>query len=359
MAQTQDEFREEMRKSSEKSAKAMREAQALQAKTAAQTAAGQNKREVLKKDIQEGRDFGKDVLGTEGLGRLGTDQKVQETLSRFEDMSKGMDSQEMNSRKSEAFQGIDQQSQTQARSLQAALARSGVKGGAAGGQQREMALGGLRAKAGVERDLLISDFDRRSEGLKDFANATGQVKQFDLSQAAAEKNIELSSGLGFAQISAAERGAKLAADAQRASAAASSGGCFSPLTMVVMKDGTQRMLGNLKIGDETSSGKIIGLSQHLVKTSSLVDYDGIVVTTGHPVLEEEWKECGTSDMALSILIPEEDIIVYDLFTEEFRIEIVGRNNVHTFTDYEGVDIREINQQIIKGLNEAMVAGVKL
>jgi hypothetical protein len=339
-------FQEEMRKSQQKAAASLREAQAL-------TAASKNKRTVLKKDITAGREFGKEVLGPEGLGRLGTDEKVQETLSRFEDLSKGIGAEEMAGRKSEALQGIDQQSQTQARSLQAALARSGVKGGAAAGQQRELALGSIRAKAGVERDLLTDDFERRRGGLKDFANAAGQVKQFDLSQAAAEKNIELSSGLGFAQIAAAERGAKLAADAQRASAAASSGGCFSPLTMVVMKDGTTRMIGNLKIGDMTSKGKIIGLSEHLVKTSSLVDYDGVVVTTGHPVLEEEWRECGTSDIALSILVPEEDIIVYDLFTEEFRIEVVGRNKVHTFTDYEGVDIREINQQIIKGLNEAL------
>lgn len=273
----------------------------------------------LVQDIQAGREFGKEILGAEGLGRLGTDKKIQETMSRFEDLSRGMSAQEIAARKSEAFQGIDVQQQTQSRALQAALARSGVKGGAAGAQQREMALGGLRAKAGVERDLLTSDYARRVAGLKDFANISGQVKQFDLAQAAAEKNLEMGSGLGFAQLGSAERQAAMAANAMRASAGqpesrgigssilggakgsvvgnilgggvgsvvGAVGGifCHHEDTEVEMLDGSFKKIKDLVLGDKVKEGGRVTLVSKMFSEYDMYEYKGEICTGSHPVLE--------------------------------------------------------------------------
>ena len=44
-------------------------------------------------DIRQGEKFGQKVLGPEGLGRLGTDPRIEKTLSGFEELAGGLTTQ--------------------------------------------------------------------------------------------------------------------------------------------------------------------------------------------------------------------------------------------------------------------------
>ena len=167
------------------------------------------------RDIIAGAQFGEAVIG-EGLGRLAGQEGIQDVLAQQKELAKGMGSKEMIARREQAGAQIDASTQQSSRALQAALARAGVKGGAAGAKLRDVAIGGIAQKAKAEQDLLIQDRAMREASLGRLAGTTTDVAKFDIAQAAKEKNIALQSGLGFAGLGAAERGSKEAAAATRA-----------------------------------------------------------------------------------------------------------------------------------------------
>jgi len=180
-------------------------------------------------DIERGAKFGEQVLGEEGLGRLSEDVDVQETLGRFKDISeKGLSREEVAAERQRMSEGIGRSTQTASRRIQALQAKSGVRGATAGRQLLDVELAGASERAQGERDLFLKSEQIKRTGLADFSSRLGEMKTFDLGQAAAEKNIVLSSGLGFAQMGVSERTAKVQAKAQEAAAAsragASSGG---------------------------------------------------------------------------------------------------------------------------------------
>ena len=168
-------------------------------------------------DLVKGAQFGEAVLG-EGFGRMSENEGMQNVLAQQQELSKGMGSAEMVARREQAGQQIDKSTQGSSRALQAALARAGVKGGAAGAKLRDVQLGGLAQKAGAERDLLIQDREAREASLGRLAGTTSDVAKFDIKQAAKEKGVALQAGLGFAGLGATERGAAAAAAATRHSA---------------------------------------------------------------------------------------------------------------------------------------------
>lgn len=170
----------------------------------------------IAKDIAAGTAFGESVVGEGDLGRLGTDPAMQAIEQRYKDMSQGFSSEEMVARREQMGQRIDQSTQGSSRAMQAALARAGVKGGAAGAKLADVQMGGLAQKAGMERDLLIANRQAQMEGLGAYASQVAGTRQFDLAQAAKEKNIALQSGLGFAQLGSGERAALLANEAAMA-----------------------------------------------------------------------------------------------------------------------------------------------
>lgn len=168
----------------------------------------------METDTEAGRKFGQQVLG-DGLGRT-----TESTMQNLEGFAKGMDSKSMLAAREKGMEGITSGVQSQQRALQASLARTGVKGSSAGAAQAGVLQSGIQARGNLERDLMLQNRDMQLQGTQ----AVQEAERFDLSQAAKEKNILLQSGLGFAGLGAAERGAKLSADAQRAASAASSGG---------------------------------------------------------------------------------------------------------------------------------------
>ena len=182
----------------------------------------ENSRRQIVADIEAGKDLGEDLLG-DGLGRIQDDSDVnlaKDTLrSRSEE---GLSTTEVNAMRDQGLGAIQGAEQTQSRALSASLARSGVRGGAAGQAQVELAAQGLQNRRQLETDLILSDEQVKREAESSFANFSTQLAEFDLSQAAKEKNIVLQSALATAQLGSAERGAILNQIAQENAAEISS-----------------------------------------------------------------------------------------------------------------------------------------
>ena len=285
-------------------------------------------------DLIKGAQFGEAVLG-EGLGRLADQEGIQDVLSQQKELAKGMGSKEMIARREQAGAQIDASTQQSSRALQAALARAGVKGGAAGAKLRDVAIGGIAQKAKAEQDLLIQDRAMREKSLGNLAATQQGIAQFDIAQAAKEKNIALQAGLGFAGLGAAERGATEAAAATRAAGQAqAAAACFTEETLIVMQDGSSKPIVDIRIGDETSCGTVLGLFASIVQ-ESLYDIDGIRVTADHPVkIGDEWffaKDVGIKYLTVG------PVYVYDLITASHRIQVEGHTDLFIFSDYEGQD----------------------
>ena len=323
---------------------------ALEAQFAIQRERNVNGSTNISRDVVAGRQFGLDVLGEEGLGRLGTDEDIKAVLDRLNDVSKtGLSGAESIAQREKAFKGIGQATQTAQRGLLASLGSRGVRGGVAGAQLGQIQSSGLQQRANVERDLFLSSEGIKREGLKDFADALGQVKTFDLGQAAREKDIEISAGLGFGQLGVADRTGKAQADASRAAAESRSSGCFTGETEIRMADGSYKEIQWIELGDETSMGVVDGISEHLA--GSLVNYKGITVDGLHPVLEDGvWILPKDSQYAKELENEQsERIHVYNLWNTFKRLEIKGENNEDIlFTDYEGMEVDD--EYIINRLN---------
>lgn len=162
-------------------------------------------------DLISGSQFGEAVLG-KGLGRLGEDADIQGTLARLKSLSQGMSAPEEQARREQALAQINTGSQSQQRALQAQLARSGVKGAAAGAQNTQVVNANIAARGNLEQNLMAQKSDMERRGLQDYSNALSNVKTFDLKQAAKEKDIVLQAGLGQAAAGEAEKAKKAAED---------------------------------------------------------------------------------------------------------------------------------------------------
>lgn len=205
------------------------EAQANQVKADSENAIARNKQQtnadIMTNDYNSGVTAGQKILGSEGLGRLGNDAAITDVLARYKGYTtEGYGSQALETQRQAMNQGIDTSLQTSQRSLAGQLARSGVKGAAAGSQQMGLTSNANMQRNNVERDIFLKNADFQSQALEKYAGAVGNIKSFDLGQAAKEKNILLQSGFGFQQIGSADRGAATQAESARLQAAAASGG---------------------------------------------------------------------------------------------------------------------------------------
>ena len=240
------------------------------------------------RDIVSGAQFGETVLGEEGLGRAGDNADIQTGMAALREQAQGFSGAEATARREQAMGGIATNTQGMSRAMQAQLARSGVTGGAAGKALLGVAQQGQQAQANAEQQLFIQGEEARRSGTDRLLGAAGELTKFDLGQAAKEKYIVLQSGLGFAQLGAAERGAKLQADASRAAAASqAAASCHTGDAEVRMADGTYKRIDQIKIGEELDLGgrvKMIGsgeadahiykLGDELVTATHLIEYQG-------------------------------------------------------------------------------------
>jgi len=335
-------------------------------------------REALEKNLAEakkqtefdkGRDRAIEILGEEGMGRLEEDVDIQKLLkesegregelakytklaegqldrqrgltSRYEQMAEqGMSPEAREARRVAEAQLMAKQEQMAGMRLGAAM--GGAKGAAAMAQQRSLAAQSMQARAGIERDIFLQNEAAKERGLAGMAaslsgeqaaitgigqgqqmqqaafesrrSAVGEMKAFDIGQAAAEKELIATMGLQYEQMSSAEKAAKMAADAQVAAGKAQ---CHIAGTQVLMKDGSYKNIEDIKIGDVVMiGGKVLGCGS-LVNHESLYTMNGEVFTASHLIYDSQTKMYVRADETAECTLfkKESDDIVYPLFTE--------------------------------------------
>lgn len=274
------------------------------------------------KDIIGGAQFGEALLGDEGLGRLGTDPTMSGIGERFAELSKGYSSEEMLARKEKGLETIGAQNMAQQRALQAQLARAGVKGSAAGAQVRDVAVAGLQQKANLERDLLIQGREAERAGLQDYAEFSGEVKKFDLGQAAKEKDIILQSGMGYAQLGSAERTAKAQSEAaERAAASKAAAACFPENTLIELEDGQVAHIQTIAVGTKLKNGAIVQIIGE-GRSDDFYLWNEIILTGKHCVKEKMgWCEVENASKAVKLDLPEQT--VYNMYVTGNEISLYG------------------------------------
>jgi hypothetical protein len=120
------------------------------------------------------------------------------------------------------------------------------------------------------------------------------------------------------------------ADAQAASAGG--GGCFPAGTMVEMHDGTQKKIEDIKIGDETFGGKVTKVIVGEATGFVWYDYNGVIVTGDHPVMESgAWVRVKDSKQA------EELEVEFDVLYNLSNVGHVIIINNFVFSDFDEVD----------------------
>lgn len=115
--------------------------------------------------------------------------------------------------------------------------------------------------------------------------------------------------------------------------------CFAPDTLVLMKDGTEKEIKDIELGELTFFGeKVTGKAQHAFD-DDIYSYKcrkGTIYVTGtHAVFEDNvWKR--VYDSKLGVKVPKFEVnvpVVYSLSTEKHRLYIKG----NMFADYDEVD----------------------
>lgn len=293
---------------------------------------------IFSTQFAEGAKKGKEIVAPGSLGRIGSDAAIQAAIAQQKELTSGMSSQEMQARREMAGQEINRAGQTEMRALQAQLARAGVKGGVAGAQLRDIAMGTIQQKANVEKQLMVEDRAARENSLQNYLGTLKGVTEFDLGQQAAEKNVELQTGLAFSGMGSAERASALmagaykdAASAQRdalngggggplgtsgvarAGLAVATGGisevfCFTGDAEIEMPDGEYKKISELELGEETATGKVTAIGKAYA-FAPIYFYRGDYCTGTHVVEEGgKWIRVQDSQEAIKTLLDDRTIV---------------------------------------------------
>ena len=205
----------------------------------------------------------------------------------------------------------------------------------------------MAQKADVSRDLFLKSEQMKREGLKEYSSRLGDIKTFDLGQEASEKNMVLSTGLGLTSIGSSERAAKYAAEQQRlaAQARANSGGCFLGNTMVKLKDGSEKPIKAIAIGDELETGMVTGVLA-FARQEVIYNVNNVFVSGSHCVFSPEgWTT--VQELGVPAVVTSDDY-VYSLTTTGGTLLLNGT----LFADHEGFyDKEKIDNLIVEALNE--------
>lgn len=254
-----------------------------------------------------------------------------------------------------------------------ALARQGGLGGGsrerlARQAQRQGILGrqGLRAQGALQRQKVLADDEAAKRGLLQQAEA-GAVRQTQLGQTdrqfeAQRRQFDIEQSLGEFQkkrqaeldaFSEERRGiaAEKQAEAQRRAA------CFAGDTMIEMADKTFKAIKDIDIDDSIMAGGLIHAIYKCKINSEtpIYNYEGVIVSGGHPVLEDgKWVRVRESKKAR--LYDGEIDFVYSLANENHLIPIAGI----LFSDYEETDDFTISdEEAIRRLNDGLkIKGLK-
>ena len=271
-------------------------------------------RKEIKKDFDAGAALGKEILGT-GLGRITDDADVRSSKDLMRTRAQeGLSDIEENAMRDKGLANIQGAEQKAQRGLNASLARSGVRGGAAGQMQVELAAANVNNRRSFETDLLMNDEATKRKSELDFANFSTKIAEFDLGQAAKEKNIMLQTQLATAQLGSTERGATKNMIAQERAAAAKNG-CHVKNTKVKLSNGAYKKIQDIKIGDELAlGGKVLGRGE-ILTDEDMYTKNSEVFTESHLVpFQGTFIPAGEHPDCLKISSNSANI-VYPLFTE--------------------------------------------
>ena len=271
-------------------------------------------RKEIKKDFDAGAALGKEILGT-GLGRITDDTDVRSSKDLMRTRAQeGLSDIEENAMRDKGLANIQGAEQKAQRGLNASLARSGVRGGAAGQMQVELAAANVNNRRSFETDLLMNDEATKRKSELDFANFSTKIAEFDLGQAAKEKNIMLQTQLATAQLGSTERGATKNMIAQERAAAAKNG-CHVKNTKVKLSNGAYKKIQDIKIGDELAlGGKVLGRGE-ILTDEDMYTKNSEVFTESHLVpFQGTFIPAGEHPDCLKISSNSTNI-VYPLFTE--------------------------------------------
>jgi len=283
------------------------------------------------REMQTGAQFGENVLG-DGLGRAAGNADIESLRGQYNQMAQGYSGAEATARQEQAYQGINQATQTASRALQASLAKAGVRGGMAGSQLRDVQVQGMQQKANTQRDLFIAGEEAKRTGVNQLADFTTGILKYDQDQSAKEKDLVLQSAMGFAGMGVAERGASAAASASAAAAAAQKS-CFVDGSMVEMEGGAKKNISTLKIGDLTALGGRVTATGVMEVDTELFKFNNSVATATHVIFEEgQWITLGDSKYAVSLGLHK--TLVYPLNVEN-NIYLVDNRIHRNFTECEG------------------------
>lgn len=261
---------------------------------------------------EKGIQTGLEILGPDGLERMGDDRDVQEVLRRKKKIAdEGISSAEREQMRARMAQQMGQAQQMAGFQLGGAL--GGAKGAGVAAQQRSLAAQGLAARAGIESDIFLAQESAKRQGLESYASSLGEVKTFDIGQAAKERDIMFQSIMGYEQMESAEKAAQMQADA----AAKRSGGCHIAGTKVLMADHTYKNIEDIKIGDEVMlGGKVMGCGS-LLSNETFYTLNDEVFTQSHLVFDPTTELYNRADESVHCTKYKEDVemVVYPIFTE--------------------------------------------
>lgn len=117
--------------------------------------------------------------------------------------------------------------------------------------------------------------------------------------------------------------------------------CFDPDTKIDMKDGSNKKISEICIGDEIKGGLVEGIMKASSKNIKMYNYKNIIVSGEHLVYENKWIKVKESKYSEKIDYNKD--YIYCLITENNLIYI----NNNKFLDYEEISDKEILTEIEK------------
>lgn len=127
--------------------------------------------------------------------------------------------------------------------------------------------------------------------------------------------------------------------------------CFDSTTPIIMLDGDQKIISDIKIGDKTKGGIVESIRISKTDDGTLYNYKGIEVTGSHAVKENgRWIRVENSSISVPI---KGERIVWSLVTDKHRIYVndIELADEHETNNYEELTIDESLQELNKQENK--------
>lgn len=161
---------------------------------------GKLESQYMQEDLRKGADFAKEQ-GFDQLGRSTDFADVRKSRDILDTRAtEGLSDAEEGAIREKGMRQLQGSEQSQRRKLLSTQAASGVRGGAAGQMQVELAAQAMNNRRALETDLILQDEQTKRAGELQFANFATKQAEFDLAQAAKEKLALAQSSLAFAEL---------------------------------------------------------------------------------------------------------------------------------------------------------------